>query len=260
MSFLLDILKGIVIGAGAIIPGVSSGVLCVILGIYEKLINSVLNFFKDLKNNIKFLFPILIGGIIGILIFSNILNYILYKFPLQTKSIFIGLILGSIPKLMKEVNKKQKFRLHYIIYTVIALIIGVSMVVLEDKIIPQSVNEYSFMYLIFSGIIMSIGIIAPGVSSTVILMLLGVYNIYLASLANLFLPVLIPIFLGICIGGLFFMKVTQFFMNRFYGQTFYTILGFSLGSVLILMPEVSFFDISSIICVLCVALGFVVVK
>ena len=259
MIFLSNILKGIAIGAGAIIPGVSSGVLCVILGIYEKLISSILDFFKDLKNNIKFLLPILIGGIIGVLIFSNVLNYLLYVFPLQTKSIFIGLILGSIPKLMKEVNKKQKFKLHYLIYTIIALVIGIAMVFLEDMIITQTVSEYSFIYLIISGLIMSIGIVVPGVSSTVILMLLGVYNIYLASLANLFLPILIPIFIGIGIGGLIFMRVTKFLMDRFYAQTFYTILGFSLGSILILMPEVSF-DISGIICILCIALGFIVVK
>lgn len=259
MIFLSNILKGIAIGAGAIIPGVSSGVLCVILGIYEKLISSILDFFKDAKNNIKFLLPILIGGIIGVLIFSNVLNYLLYVFPLQTKSIFIGLILGSIPKLMKEVNKKQKFKLHYLIYTIIALVIGIAMVFLEDMIITQTVSEYSFIYLIISGLIMSIGIVVPGVSSTVILMLLGVYNIYLASLANLFLPILIPIFIGIGIGSLIFMRVTKFLMDRFYAQTFYTILGFSLGSILILMPEVSL-DISGIICILCIALGFIVVK
>ena len=259
MNFLSNMLKGIAIGAGAIIPGVSSGVLCVILRIYEKLMSSILDFFKDVKNNIKFLLPILIGGIIGVLIFSNVLNYLLYVFPLQTKSIFIGLILGSIPKLMKEVNKKQKFKLHYLIYTTIALIIGIAMVFLEDMIITKTVSEYSYIYLIISGFIMSIGIVVPGVSSTVILMLLGVYNIYLASLANLFLPILIPIFIGIGIGSLIFMRITKFLMDRFYAQTFYAILGFSLGSILILLPEVSF-DISGIICILCVVLGFIVVK
>mgnify|MGYP003522059912 CR=1 FL=1 len=52
MKFLFNYIKGILIGAGAIIPGISSGVLCVIFGIYETLLNSILNFFKDWKNNI----------------------------------------------------------------------------------------------------------------------------------------------------------------------------------------------------------------
>ena len=105
---ILNVFKGILIGAGAILPGISSGVLCVIMGIYEKLLDSVLNFFKDIKNNVKYLFPIVLGGIIGIILFSNLLNYFFYQFPIQTKSIFIGLIIGTIPELIKEVNKKEK--------------------------------------------------------------------------------------------------------------------------------------------------------
>ena len=74
MNFLVNCVKGIAIGAGAILPGISSGVLCVIFGIYEKLLDSILNFFKDLKNTSKFLTPIIIGAGIGILLISNILN------------------------------------------------------------------------------------------------------------------------------------------------------------------------------------------
>ena len=89
MNTFTIIFKGLFIGSGAILPGISSGVLCVILGIYEKLLNSVLDFFKAPKENFKFLFPIFIGICLGFLIFSNILNSLLYKFPLQTNSLFI---------------------------------------------------------------------------------------------------------------------------------------------------------------------------
>lgn len=102
MSIINNIFKGIFIGSGAILPGISSGVLCVIFGIYEKLLNSVLNFFKSPKENFKFLFPIVIGVAIGILIFSNFLNYFLYSFPLQTKSIFIRPYFSKYSKLDKR--------------------------------------------------------------------------------------------------------------------------------------------------------------
>ncbi len=97
---IANIFKGILIGAGAIFPGISSGVLCVIMGIYEKLLDSVLNFFKDIKSNVRYLFPIVLGGVTGIVLFSNLLNYFFYQFPIQTKSIFIGLIIGTIPELI----------------------------------------------------------------------------------------------------------------------------------------------------------------
>ena len=110
MNFVFNCLKGIAIGSGAILPGISSGVLCVVFGIYEKLLDSILYFFKDIKNNFKFLFPIILGAVIGILIFSNLLNYLLVAFPVQTKSIFIGLILGTIPSLLKTINSKCNIR------------------------------------------------------------------------------------------------------------------------------------------------------
>ena len=71
MNFIFDCIKGVAIGAGAILPGISSGVLCVIFGIYEKLIDSILNFFKSPKNNFRFLLPIMIGSIVR--------NYYIWK-------------------------------------------------------------------------------------------------------------------------------------------------------------------------------------
>ncbi len=88
MNFILSCIKGIAIGAGAILPGISSGVLCVIFGIYEKLLDSVLNFFKDVKNNMKFLLPILIGTSIGIIVFGNLLRFLFNNFTTRNNVLF----------------------------------------------------------------------------------------------------------------------------------------------------------------------------
>ena len=118
MKFIMNLGKGILIGAGCILPGISSGVLCVVFGIYEKLLDSILNFFKDVHKNFKFLLPIALGGIIGIISFSKILQFLLYKYPLQTKSIFIGLILGGVVILFKDINKKKKFEIKNFFYLI----------------------------------------------------------------------------------------------------------------------------------------------
>lgn len=259
MNFFINCLKGVAIGAGAILPGISSGVLCVIFGIYEKLLDSVLNFFKDIKKNIKFLLPIILGIFVGVLCFSNILNYLFYAYPLQIKSIFIGLILGSIPSLFKEVSKKQPFKLRYLLFTMIAFGIGLITVFLENNLNLISTENFSFLYLIFCGFAMSIGVVVPGVSSTIILMLLGVYSTYLTSISNLFFPVLIPIGIGLIVGSFIVMKLTKFLLDSYYAQTFYTIIGFTLGSIIVLLPEVSF-DLSGLICILCIFLGFYLFK
>lgn len=255
MTGFLNIIKGIFIGAGAIVPGLSSGVLCVIFGIYEKLLDAVLNFFKDIKQNIKFLFPIALGVGIGVLLFSNGLNYALYAFPIQTKSIFIGLILGTIPSLIKEVNEKEPFRPQNVVYLLIALAIGIVTVILENQMtIISNVEEINSFYLILCGVIMSLGIIVPGVSSTIILMLLGVYSIYLQSVANLYLPVLIPMGIGLALGSIVVMKVTKILLEKQYAKTFYSIIGFTIGSILVLVPQ-GMTTLEMVLSILCILLG-----
>lgn len=256
MTFLLNCFKGILIGSGAILPGISSGVLCIIFGIYEKLLDSIIHFFRDIKKNIKFLLPIAIGVSIGVLVFSNFLNYFLINFPIQTKSIFIGLILGSIPSLIKEANKKCEFRPHFLLYTLFAFLFGILLVILENVIPNANINfPFNFCYLMIAGFIMSVGIIVPGISSTIILMLMGVYNVYLSSISTLYFPVLIPIGLGLIVGCLIFMKLTNFLLNNFYEKTFFSIIGFSLGSILVLMPDISS-CLTAIVSLLCILLGF----
>ena len=109
MKFLIDYCKGILIGSGAILPGISSGVFCFFLGIYEKLIDSVLNLFHDFKKNVIFLLPIGLGGITGVLLVGKLLNFLFNEYPMPTKFCFIGLILGSIPVLFKQANQKKRF-------------------------------------------------------------------------------------------------------------------------------------------------------
>ena len=258
MHFFSDFFKGIAIGAGAILPGISSGVLCVIFGIYETLLNCILNFFKNIKYNFKILFPIALGTFIGIILLGNILKYVFYAYPLQTKSIFIGLILGCIPDLFKQACSKKAFHLHYLFFLFIAFGIGLFLVFLEKKlnISLSDNNKFSFIYLVFSGLLMSAGVIIPGVSSTLILMLLGCYNSYLISISSLYVPFLFPLAIGLVIGAIVCMKLIKFLLDKFHSQTFYSIIGFTLGSVFVLFPSISS-CLECLIVIFCLVLGLI---
>lgn len=275
MRIISDFLKGICIGAGAILPGISSGVLCVIFGIYDKLVESVLGIFHDFKKNFFYLLPIFLGSTVGIILLGNILNLLLNSFTSPTKYAFIGLILGSIPMLIKQINSQNKFKLHYIFYTIIAFALGLLAVILE-KYLSSSVftaNSYliedlysntipSFfpiVLLAIAGFFMSIGIVVPGVSSTLILMCFGVYNIYLEAVSTINLPVLIPIGFGVVLGGFIFLKIIKFLLSKYYMQTFYSIIGFTLGSVLVLYVPITF-DFSGIISIILFLLCFYIAQ
>ena len=264
MKSLSNFIKGIFIGTGAIIPGISSGVICMVLGLYEKLLDSVLNFFNDLKRNFMFLFPIISGIFLGIILFSNILLYCFNIIPCQTKSLFIGLLLGSIYVLANSNMNEKKYtdnKSQYISFF-ICFIIGLGLIYLEsivninNEYIP---NTYNSLFLILSGFCMSIGIVVPGVSNTVILMLLGVYSTYLSAISIINMNVLFPMMLGAVIGCIIFMKIIQKLLNKYHSQTIFGIIGFSLGSVLILYPGYSF-NLESLISIILLLLGFIIGK
>lgn len=225
MKHIKNIFVGFLIGAGAILPGISSGVFCVIFGIYDKLVDSVLNFFKDIKKNITFLLPIGIGGFVGVIVLGNLLKYLFATFPIQTNMIFIGFILGSVPKLFKTANKKKSFHLHYIIYTIITFAIAIFLLQLENYLsVSNYITSSSVLFLILSGFLMSVGLVVPGVSSTVILMILGVYTIYLDAIAGINLSILIPMGIGLVIGGIIFLNLIQYSLENHYTKTYYSII------------------------------------
>ena len=107
MKYLFNFFIGILIGFGAILPGISSGVFCVIFGIYEKLITSILHPFKNPKESLTFLLPITFGVIFGVILFGNIIKYIFEHYKNYSCFVFMGLILGTIPSLFKQTTKRE---------------------------------------------------------------------------------------------------------------------------------------------------------
>lgn len=225
--------------------GISSGVFCVIFGIYEKLVNSVLNFFNDYKKNLRFLLPIIIGAFVGVILFGNILKALFNSFYMQTCFCIIGFIVGGIPCLLKQNTKK--INLTSIVILLFSLFLSLYLVALEaTSSAIYTTTSLSYINLIFAGFLMSAGIVIPGVSSTVILMLFGIYNIYLNAISTLNIVILLPIAIGVIVGGLVFLKVIQILLKYFTQYTYYAIAGFTLGSIFVLFPGFSF-DIYGII-------------
>lgn len=259
MGLVYRLIMGILIGAGAILPGISSGVLCVIFGIYDKLVNSVLGFFKNWKENLTFLLPIVFGVGIGVVLLGNLLKTLFYLYPIPTKMAFLGLILGCVPSLFKVANSKKGFRLHYLFYTLFSFAFTILLLLIENTMANSTLtNTSNALFLVLSGFIMSAGIVVPGVSSTVLLMILGTYEIYLDAVASIHISVLLPMGIGLILGGLLFLRLTQYLLNNYFAQTYYTIIGFVLGSLLILWPGFTFDFIgiiSFVIFIICFYIG-----
>ena len=261
MNYIYDFFKGILIGSGAILPGISSGVLCVIFGIYDKLISSIIHFFDDIKSNFKFLLPIFLGIGIGVILLGNIIKLLFEKFYLQTNFLFIGLILGTVPILFKTLkNFKEKHNSKNLLFFLLSFLISLVLILTEKSgNISVFSNNLNFVYLFLCGFFMSIGVVVPGVSSTVILMILGVYNTYLTAISSINMAILFPMGLGLIVGGFICLKIIEFLFKKFYLQTYYSIIGFVCGSVFILYKPL-YFNLTSLISIFCLFIGFIMSK
>lgn len=246
---------GFLIGAGAILPGISSGVFCVALGIYEKLVDSILHFFKNIKENISFLLPILIGVFAGVFILGNILKILYDKFYIITCFCFMGLILGSLKLVYKQSNV-NKVSFSHIVILLLTFSFGLYLISLEASFISHTIS-FSNSYLILCGVLMSAGIVVPGISKTVILMILGIYEMYLSAITSLNFIILAPLGLGLIIGGLIFLVIMQFLFNNFKSYTYFAIIGFVLSSIFVIYPGFSF-DYTGFLAIIIFVFSFLV--
>ena len=239
MKFFLNVIKGILIGSGAIMPGISSGVMCVVFGIYEELLNRLLNFFKAPFENFKFFLPYVIGGIIGILLVGKLLLYLFNSYYTATCFAFIGLILGCIPNILKQCGNDIPNKFIHWLCLILTFSFSVYLVALEFGYNNNYTKDLSAFNFGISGSFMSAGVVIPGVSSCAILMIMGIYETYLSAIANINLEVLIPLGIGLIVGGYIFLKIINLLFKHFKSYTYYAITGFTLGSILVIFPGFS---------------------
>lgn len=228
---LLTMLKGFIIGSSMSVPGVSGGTMAIILGIYDKLISSISNFLKDIKGNTIFLVKFCIGAGVGIGSLAFLIKWLLEVIPFQVSFFFLGAVIGGIPELYKK-TKETKLSLASILY----LILGV-VIVLSIGFIPISNIDISagsglghYFMLLVTGVIIALALVLPGISTSHMLLVLGMYDSMLIAITEF--DVLYIGILGIStlIGVFLITKPLEWTMNKFPYQTYCIIIGFVLGS------------------------------
>mgnify|MGYP004615758197 FL=1 len=251
---LILFIKGIVLGVAFVIPGVSGGTLAVLLGIYEELIEAASNFYKNMVNFKKYfmyLLPIGLGIIFSVAVFAKLIKFGLDKAPIITILIFLGMIIGGIPALVRNV-KGTKINLKDMTLMLVGLIIVISMLIFHKSnsnvvLTNMSIGGYITLFLV--GAIAAVTMVVPGISGSFTLMLIGYYEPILnlvndiTSFKNLG-PNLILIFtfmLGVFIGIIFISKIIEWCLKHYKRETYYAIIGFVLSSIISVIYEVSKF-------------------
>lgn len=253
--------KGLLIGASMLVPGVSGGTMAIILGIYDELISSINNFFKDFKKSFFFLMQFCIGAGIGFVLFARLISTALDKYELPMMYLFIGAILGGIPLLIKQTeikkdNKKQ------IVFGAIAGLLGLGLVLALERL-PESSVEFGasitpklLAMQVITGFIIAIALVLPGISTSHMLLVLGMYPAFLSALENPFDNILFLGFLGVSvvIGVFVITRPLELAMKKYPQLTYCAIIGFVAGSVVTVFPGFPT-GIEILICAITLALG-----
>jgi len=280
LKYFKNFLNGMALGITETVPGVSAGTIAIIIGVYYDLIEAVNHFRKDPKKHLRLLIPLLIGVAVGAFMFISLMRWLLENYSFPTMIFFIGLVVGIIPvvyKKVKEPGKQFKPLEIVLILTPALLLIVIShlrTVTVTDTVeIIANIDIPFMIFIFFAGILAAAALIIPGISGSFVLLLLGIYPLAIYSVSSIGLlftnftdvtlllnicKVLIPLGLGIIIGGLSMARLIGRLLKNYTKIIYSIILGLLIGSVYALFREPITFQssISALIIIIGVVLFF----
>lgn len=255
MQFIKEVLKGVLIGIANAIPGVSGGTMMVSMGIYDKIISAITNLLKHVKQSLIILSPYIIGMGVGIVGLSFFIEYLFVNYPLQTSLLFIGLILGGIPILFGHLKGKKIG-----IGNIVAFFVFFAAIILLQKLgenggsnITLTLSVFSVVKLFGIGILASATMVIPGVSGSMILMLLGYYMPIIDSITGFihaltsfeisdilyYVGILMPFGIGIVLGIFVIAKMIEYLLQKQESLTYSGILGLVVASPIAIMMQIT---------------------
>ena len=257
------ILKGMLIGLGKVIPGVSGSLIAVSLGVYEQAMEAIGHFFRHIKDHILFLGTLSIGILISIIFGSQIVVYLLEFCYIPTMLLFIGFIAGAVPSLSRKIYSKNKTFLLCFLVSFLCLIL-LQFVSSGSNFVPEK-NMGSYLVIIGIGFLDAATMIIPGISGTAIFMILGCYAFILNLFADIshfeliFLnfPYYFFFGIGLILGVLLVSRMMSYLLLKHDQMTYSLIMGFTISSIVLLFQKVFVYGVTLGECTLGILLGFI---
>lgn len=234
MEKIKYVIFGVLMGVANVIPGVSGGTIAIILNFYDRLTESITLNFRILKKNIGFLIPLFIGVLVGIVSLSKVMEYLLVNYTTETYFGFAGIVLGSLPLIFHKAKCEKISGVSFIPFVVTFMImVFLSFVSVESTgpVTDYPLTILSGFKLFISMAVATVTMIIPGISGSMILIIIGMYEvIYGYAIANFMIPLLIPIGLGAVFGLLGGAKLVNVLLHKYQQLTYMAILGLLVGS------------------------------
>lgn len=256
MKLLLDMLRGVVIGLANIIPGVSGGTMMVSMGIYDTLIYCITHLFRQFKKSVLTLLPYGIGMVLAIVVGAFGLKAAFASFPLPTNALFIGLILGSVPMILKQMRGEKIGVPGAVIFLAMFALVVVLKAIESDRSVEIVLSVGEVIKLFFLGCIASATMVIPGVSGSMILKTLGYYEpIVTGAITGLTsalaggewglvmhnVGILLPFGIGVVVGIFAIAKFIEVMLAKWKGYTYCAILGMVAASPVVILMDGSIY-------------------
>lgn len=234
IHWLRNLLCGVLIGAGAILPGVSGGVLAVVFDIYRPFMEILTHPWTALPKYWKWLPPLGLGWCAGFLGFAKGIAMAIDSSDTVTSWLFIGLIVGTVPSLFREAGKEGRSAASWVSLLVCAFSVFAGLFYIS-RIACISVKPNMWWYN-FCGVLWGMGIVIPGMTSSSVMMALDLYQPMLEGLADLDLLVLATSLPGMFLTIFLLARLVTWFFDRYYSVAFHGIFGIVLASTLVIIP------------------------
>lgn len=256
MRLVLRVLQGVLIGVGAVLPGISGGVLCVVFGIYKPVMELLSNPLRNFKTHVPKLLPVIVGMGVGFLGVAKILAFFLETYPDPSVCLFIGLIVGMLPSLFREAGEQGRPKGSWVsmgVAFVFILALLISLNLFSVSIAPN------FGWYLFCGFCLALSVIAPGMSFSTLLMPLGLYTPFVDGLGNLNFSVIVPAGIGAVVTVICLAKAVDALFDRFYPYAFHAIIGIVIAATIMIVPFGSFAVSvgAAVVNIVCLAVGVI---
>jgi len=254
IDWILRFVKGLFIGSGFILPGVSGGALAAVFGIYERIISFLAHITKDFKKNVMFFIPVGLGGVVGVFLLSFVVSFFLGTYEVQILWFFVGCILGTIPALWKQAGKKGRKNKHINIL-VVSFFLSLAFLLFGEQMLSGGQVPQNIFTWAIAGALIGLGVIVPGLSPSNFLVYMGMYKDMADGVKNLDLAVILPIFVGAAACVLLLSKLMDYVFSRAYAGLFHAILGIVFASTIIIVPRnFNYLSLGVIVCIImCIA-------
>ena len=254
IDWILRFVKGLFIGSGFILPGVSGGALAAVFGIYERIISFLAHITKDFKKNVIFFIPVGLGGVVGVFLLSFVVSYFLGTYEVQILWFFVGCILGTIPALWKQAGKKGRKNKHINIL-VVSFFLSLAFLLFGEQMLSGGQVPQNIFTWAIAGALIGLGVIVPGLSPSNFLVYMGMYKDMADGVKSLDLAVILPIFAGAAACVLLLSKLMDYVFSRAYAGLFHAILGIVFASTIIIVPRnFNYLSFGVIVCIImCIA-------